>query len=103
MAPRRLAEYEIYLPMRYNNGGKIPRRLVDQTCLEVLRRFGGYTLKKNVEGRITYSGRDRLNVLSVHTYETLSNDRWFRRFKAVLAQRFRQREIYITKKRLTVL
>lgn len=103
MAHVHLAEYEIYLPLRYNNGRKIPRSKWELTFREILERYGGYTLKKNIQGQDPYSRRERLHLISIHTYDSAANDRWFHRYKRILEQRFRQRRIYITKTKLTIL
>ncbi|MFQ5724077.1 MAG: hypothetical protein ACE5G6_06255 [Terriglobia bacterium] len=103
MARPLLADYEIYLPLRYNNGRKISQAKFDTTFREIIGRYGGYTLKKNIQGQVTYSRKETMHLMSVHTYDSPANDRWFRRYKVVLKQRFKQREIYITKKRLTLL
>jgi len=105
VTPKRLVEISIHLPLYYNPTGKGRRRRIEvtklaQTYREVAARFGGYSLFKHVEGVwIDQEGavyRDIHHVLFVLAADTAANRRWVKAYKKVLAERFEQKEIFIT-------
>ena len=95
-----LVEYEIYLPLRYNNGRPIPRNYLKTVFREIAERFGGesHNFIDKIQGRERVGRVEPFCRVWVHANNSLANDKWFRQYKGILKKRFKQREIYITKK-----
>lgn len=103
-----LAEYEIYLPLLYNNGRKISENKFNVTFKETRDQYGSesHSYIEKLVGSEKQRRKEPFLRLWVHTYDLPRNDRWFQRYKGILKGRFKQREIYMLKrgkKGLTIL
>lgn len=60
--------YEVLLPLSFNDGAKVPRRLFLQTVKELEARFGAVSIEKQViEGRWRDGSRSyRDNLLRIY-------------------------------------
>ncbi len=97
-----LAEYEVYLPLRYNNGRKISQKRFNTTFREIAANFGAesHNYVDQLEGREGKRQQERFCRVWVHARDLPRNDNWFRAYRRLLERRFKQRRIYITKKRV---
>jgi hypothetical protein len=102
-----LRRYEILLPLLFNNGIPVPIALIEQTTLELQRRFGAVSWETQiVRGKWESSGmnyEDSLTRLFVDVPDTQENREFFVEFKATLKLRFDQLEIWITSHPLDVI
>ena len=99
--------YEILIPLRFNDGGAVPKALLAQTVQELEDRFGAVTSETQIiHGRWRSSGRtfhDDLVRVYVDVEDIRENKSFFTRFKARLKKRFRQLDIWLTSSSIEVL
>ena len=94
-----LRRYEIILPTRYNDGKPVEPDQFLATNRELASQFGAVSfLPETLRGVWAHEGRwfEEDNVrLFVDVEDTAENAEFFRSFKAVLKERFRQIDIWI--------
>ncbi len=97
-----MKEYELYIPLNYNDGSPIePEKLV-QVRDRLLEQFGHLTYlpAENLGywtlGNITY--QDRIVLYRVVTENVRKARRFFRQFKQELKQALKQEEVFIVEK-----
>lgn len=98
----RLAEYIIYIPLRYNDGTKIEDDKLNETIEEIIIKFGALTREEANEGTWIYKNKvynDAIDKIQILTYDTKENDLWFQQYKIILEKRFQQETIFIIKQR----
>jgi len=94
-------QYEIYLPLKYNNGEPIEEKKYNQTREDLLFKFGGLTVmppESPAEGYWRSEGiiyRDEIIIYRILSIE--DEDDYFIQLKKTLCNRFKQEEIFITK------
>ena len=92
--------YEILLPLRFNDGKRIPRTLLAQSVLDLENRFGGVSSETQIiHGRWrskATSYRDDLVRVYVDAEGTAEVEEFFIEFKQKLKARFEQLEIWVT-------
>ncbi|MEO5361338.1 MAG: hypothetical protein H7843_12990 [Nitrospirota bacterium] len=101
----KMKTYNITIPIKYNDGTKIEKAKIDQTFDDIRNEFGecSWTTVKGIwesDGVVYY---DKSYRVSVTTYDTKENDRWFINFGKILENRLRQIKIYITQSKETPL
>lgn len=92
--------YEILLPLRFNDGRRVPGDLVGETLVELRRRFGAVTWESQIIRGLWEQGgqiyqNDSLRV-TVDVADTVENREFFRQFKERLKDRFQQIDIWMT-------
>lgn len=101
--------YEIYLPVRYNDGTEIESEKFDQMERELVERFGGVTSVQRqfpLQGIWKEEQQIYLDLIVIFTVLDLSGTAvhdFFIPYKEELKHRFKQEEILITMHELTVL
>lgn len=97
---KRYRRYELLLPRRFNDGRPVPRKLLLDTVLELMRQFNAVSKESQVisgtwenEGR-TY--RDELVRLFLDVPDTSKSRHFFLRFKEQRKKRFQQIDLWIT-------
>ena len=97
-----MKKYEIYVPLKYNNGDPIESEKIKQIREELIAAFGTLTvsaLSAPFQGTWKYGGvqfMDDIIKIEVITAEDVKTDRFFRRFKQRLKQLLQQVDILIT-------
>ncbi|MBA7705679.1 hypothetical protein ES703_114514 [subsurface metagenome] len=94
-------QYEIYLPLTYNDGKPVEEHKFAQTRQDLFGKFGGLSVIPPsilIEGYwekegITY--RDQNVIYKILTFE--DEDEFFSQYKEMLRERFEQKEIHIVK------
>jgi len=92
-------KYEIYLPLKYNNGAAVEREKLKQIRQQLMATFGAITvssLSAPFEGTWRFGGVefvDDIIGIEVITKEELE---FFKNFKRRLKRKLRQIEILIT-------
>lgn len=103
----KLKRYEILLPLKYNDGAEIEKEKFDQTHKELLEEFGATTFDSVVAyGRWVYKGlvyEDQVLRFRVDTKSAKKSQAFFKKYKKVLKERFRQLDIWITAHDLEVI
>jgi hypothetical protein len=95
-------EYDIYLPLRYNDGKPIEGRKFQQLQAELLDQFGGLTYYPQANqgfwklADITY--RDEIVIYRVLAGETRGARRFLRELKVKLKADLLQEEILIVER-----
>ena len=96
----RLGRFEILLPLNYNEGSQVEPEKILQTRRELDDQFGASTLDSTpISGHWLSQGtlyEDNLLRLRVDAPYTRKNRTFFRRYKELLKERFRQEEIWVT-------
>ena len=98
--------FEILLPLNYNDGAEVEPEKFDQTDAELTERFGGptwYTVR--ITGTWKYGGtryRDMLIRIRVDTTDKMAAV-FFKEYKEILKERFRQIDIWITAHEIEVI
>jgi hypothetical protein len=99
--------YEILLPLRFNNGKRVPKALLAKTALEVEERFSAVSCESQIiqgrwrRGRMRF--RDDLMRIYVDAETSPAVDAFFRRFKRRIKARFRQLDIWVTSHSIRIL
>ena len=92
--------YEILLPRRFNDGRRIPARLVTETLLELREQFGASSCEtQTIRGQWQHQGevyQDELVRVFVDVEDNPENRRFFLEFKPRLKARFQQLDIWLT-------
>jgi len=92
--------YEIFLPLRFNDGQSVPDDLISDTLQELENHFGAVSWETQViRGRWRHEGEvyaDDLMRVIIDVEDLAEHRQFFRDFKEGLKPRFRQIEIYMT-------
>jgi hypothetical protein len=92
--------YEIFLPLRYNDGTNIPEALLSETLWDLRKQFGAVTWETQIiRGEWEHEGKvfaDDLMRVMIDVPDTAPNRDFFRNFKGVLKVRFQQIDIWMT-------
>ena len=103
----RLKRYEILLPLLYNDGSKIEKEKFLITNEELVERFGATTTDSTrIVGRWIYQNQlyeDKLIRIIIDVPESEDSEIFFRRYKEVLKERFKQIDIWITSYEIDVI
>lgn len=112
LLPQIARQYDIYLPIRYNNGRDIPEVLFFQVEDELTLRFGGSTMiQQNNPLRGVWLFRNQLYIDEIVIVTTIDfgyqeksdSDLFFVEYKEILKQRFEQLDILILAQTVTVI
>ena len=99
--------YEILLPRRYNDGRRVPARLVTETMVELREKFGAASCEtQTTRGQWQHQGsvyQDELVRVFADVEDTPENRQFLLGFKAGLKSRFDQVEIWLTSHAIDVL
>ena len=92
--------YEMLLPLRFNDGTRVPPEFASETLLELKRQFGAVTWEsQTIRGLWEHGGQiyqdDSMRVI-VEVDDSPPNREYFRRFKELLKARFKQIDIRMT-------
>ena len=92
--------YEILLPRRFNDGRRIPNRLLTETVIELREQFGAASCEtQTIRGQWQHQGevhQDELIRVFVDVEDTSENRGFFLDLKQRLKARFQQLEIWLT-------
>ena len=97
-----MKEYDVFLPLRYNDGKPIEGRKFQQVQADLLDEFGGLTYFPQANqgfwklGDVTY--RDEIVIYRVLAAKTRSARRFLRQLKERLKIDFDQEEILIVER-----
>jgi hypothetical protein len=100
-------EYDIYLPLRYNDGSPVEVRKFQNLQRRLLDQFGGATFFPQPNqglwrmGDVTY--HDEIVIYRVLTERGRTARRFLRQLKQELKKAFRQEEILITERTIKTL
>ncbi len=96
----KLIRYEIYLPLLYNDGTKIEKRKFIDTFEDLVSKFGAATADSTkVVGSWIYKKqlyKDKLIRFFVDVPYEEDHEIFFKQFKEILKERFKQIDIWIT-------
>jgi hypothetical protein len=99
--------YEILVPLKFNDGTRVPQRLIDQTLEELRQRFGTVSAEtQTVEGVSRYGSmtfQDNLTRFFIDVPDEAQHLQFFKAFKETLKARFQQIDIWITSHPLEVI
>ncbi|MBI3466690.1 MAG: hypothetical protein HY000_27060 [Planctomycetes bacterium] len=97
-----MKEYELYVPLNYNDDSLIEPKKLTRLREKLLLQFGSLTyFPQRSQGFWTYGGvtyRDEIVIYRVVTDRVRAARRFFRQLKAELKHDFRQEEILIVEK-----
>jgi len=97
-----MRKYEIYLPIKYNDGTDVEHEKFRQVKVELSALFGGLTVSPMAapfEGTWIHQGveyRDMVIKMEVVTSDDEKIEKFFRDYKETLKELFQQKEILIT-------
>ncbi len=97
-----MRKYEIYLPLKYNDGTDIEAEIFRQVKVELSALFGGLTVSPMAapfEGTWIHQGieyHDMVIKIEVVTSDDEKIEKFFRDYKETLKEAFQQKEILIT-------
>ena len=102
-----MKEYELYVPLTYNDGSPIDQKQIERIGERLLEQFGGLTFfPQRNQGFWTMGGvtfRDEVVIFRVLTEKVRPARAFFRRLKEELKRKLQQEEILIVEKDATVL
>jgi len=91
--------YEVYIPLKYNDGSPIDPRILDHLGERLLETFGGYTFNPQPHrgawrmGDVTF--HDEIVIFRVLTGKTRSAARFFKQLRGDLEKELRQEKVLI--------
>ncbi|MEW6482660.1 MAG: hypothetical protein AB1397_06675 [bacterium] len=91
--------YEILLPLKYNDGTYVEYEKIQLTKRELIDRFGAITIEPQFFGWWVYEEKeyeDELLRVVIDTQDTQKTEDFFKSYKEILKERFKQIEIWIT-------
>ena len=97
-----MRRYEIYLPLKYNDGTDIEIEKFEIVEKELLSLFGGLTASSSLsplEGVWRHQDiqyRDKIVRFEIITESDKRIESFFKEYKETLKKRFRQKEVFIT-------
>ena len=96
----RMLRYEILLPFKYNDNTPVEYEKIYQTKRELVDKFRGITVEpQTISGIWSYEEKeydDELIRVIIDVEDTKETEEFFRNYKGVLKERFRQIDIWIT-------
>lgn len=93
-----MPQYELYIPLSYNDRRPIEPEKLYQTKEALIDKFGGITIFPASEGEWRYHGEVMRDVVVIIRVVTDSDeDTWFKDYKVVLLDRFQQEEVFIVR------
>ena len=102
-----MKEYDIFVPLRYNDGQPIEARKFQHLQEQLLRRFGGLTYFPQANqgfwklGDVTF--RDEIVIYRVLAADSRSAKRFLRTLKEQLKSEFVQEDILIVEREVDAL
>ena len=103
---RRYRRYEMLLPLRFNDGQPVPEELNLLTLSELRDRFGAASIEtQSIRGEWVHAGlvyRDETFRLFLDVPDTKANQQFFRKYKTLLMERYRQIDIWMTTHSVTL-
>jgi hypothetical protein len=100
-------EYDLFVPLNYNDGSPIEPRKLQRIHRQLIERFGGLTFFPQPNegfwkmGDVTY--RDQIVVYRVLTTDYKNTRRYFKRLKEELKRQLRQVEILVIERKVATL
>ena len=97
-----MKKYEIYLPLKYNDGKKIESEKLIEIQQQLMAVFGGITISSmsapyaGTWRRAGVEFNDNIFRIEIITTEELDSHRFFKNFKRQLKRSLRQLDILIT-------
>ena len=104
-----MKKYEIYLPLKYNDGAEIEAVKIKQIRVELIAVFGAITVSSQsapYQGRCKYGGVefiDDIIKVEIITGGDRKSERFFRAFKERLKRLLRQIDILSTEQNIRTL
>lgn len=102
-----MLQFDIYLPLKYNDGKDIEPYKFDTTRRELLEQFGGFSVfpaSTAIEGWWKFGHRIFKDEIKIFRVIAPRDDEIFwRSYKAKLKERFTQQEIFIVKTSVHIL
>ena len=95
-----MTKYEIYLPLKYNEGNEIEPEKLEEIQQQLLAAFGSMTvssLSAPLQGTWRYGGVEFVDdILRIEIITKEDSNHFFKRFKRQLKRALRQLDILIT-------
>jgi len=102
----RWRQFEVLLPLRFNDGRDVPAEWVAEAVLEIVDHFGAASYEtQKVEGHWRHSGilyRDDLVRIIVDVVDNSGNRQWMRQFKDRWKVRLDQLELWLVSYRIDI-
>ncbi len=96
-----MPQYELYIPLEYNDGRSVERDKLHRTKEELVREFGGLTVfppAGGAEGYWLHEGElVEDNILIFRIVVSYNADKWISDYKETLKLRFEQDEVFVVK------
>ncbi|HIC91286.1 MAG TPA: hypothetical protein EYP21_04340 [Syntrophaceae bacterium] len=95
-----MPQYDIYIPLKYNDGRNIEPHKFDLTRQELIKQFGGLTIipaEGSIEGWWKFGDRIIRDEIKIYRVSATQHDAIFwQTYKETLRNRFEQEEIFIS-------
>ena len=99
--------YEILLPLRFNDGSKVPEDALGAVLIELDQRFGAVSWETQIIHGAWQTGgkryRDDLMRVFVDVPDTAENKTFFLNYKKQVMEAFQQLDIWLTSYTIDVL
>ena len=96
---KKLRRFEVLLPLTFNDGRRIPKKLRGEAVVQIVREFGAASAGTEViEGQWTHAGviyRDNLVRVAVDIPDTVKNREWMRAYRREWKSRLEQLELWM--------
>jgi hypothetical protein len=90
-----MRRWEILLPLRFNDGSRVPHHLVESVILSLRDRFGAASFETQTIRGIWEHEDDDVGRLFADVPDTPENREWFIQFKERLKKDFQQSDIWM--------
>jgi hypothetical protein len=102
----RWRRFEVLLPLRFNDGRPIPRKVLGEAVKEIVANFGAASYEtQRVEGYWRHGGatyQDDSTRLVVDAPDTVKNRKWMKQFKERWKARLEQLELWLVSYRIDI-
>ena len=103
---KKLRRFEVLLPLRFNDGRDIPKKLRGEALQEILEHFEAVSYETQIiEGHWRHAGilyRDDLARMVVDLPEIAKNREWMRAFRMKWKKRLQQLELWMVSWRIEI-
>ena len=99
-----MKEYDLYIPLSYNDGRRVPRKKLTALKKSLVEQFGGLTHFPQTNeglwkiGKFTF--RDRIVIFRVLTDETKKAHLYFGKLKKQMEKEWQQSDVLIVERKV---
>ena len=103
---KRQRRFEVLLPHQYNDGRRVPEKLLGKAYREILDHFNAVSYEpQKIRGLWRYQGRvyrEKFSRVVVDVVDTVKNRQWIKVFKNRWKEELQQIELWVVSYRIEI-